>query len=382
MCGIARACHVFPRALRSGEVISWDMVPRGFAVMLAIGASACGRVGFDSDPGDGSRDGASSNADADTDGATTRDAAPTPNVAFASSFTTMGNFGGIAVATAECQSLATAAHLPGTFVALLGDSTHTVESGIDGARGWVDTTGVPIADLPSAWLGGGLFHPLERDEHGALVPYTFVWIGGGNSSCGDWTMVGSNGISGDTRSLPDPFTYASCNAVSALACVQIDAVVPVVPTPVAGRKMFVTVNGFMPGGGLSAANALCDLEANGAGLPGTYAAVLATAGGDQFSQLSDGLPWTRVDGVAITPTAADFLAASGDLSSFVAMSAAGVGNSNSTIWIGSTTDNCSDWTATAGSGEVGDATSVMLGALYGDVATSCAQERALLCAEQ
>lgn len=51
------------------------------------------------------------------------------------------------------------------------------------------------------------------------------------------------------------------------------------PRRFAGRLAFVTDDVFQPGGGIAAADALCQREASAAGLPGTYCAELATSTG-------------------------------------------------------------------------------------------------------
>lgn len=72
------------------------------------------------------------------------------------------------------------------------------------------------------------------------------------------------------------------------------------------RKAFTTDSTWLPSG-IASADALCTDEASAANLPGTYRALLAGEGFSAASRFNTtGLPWARIDGPLLAPTAADF----------------------------------------------------------------------------
>ena len=343
---------------------------------LLLLVAACGRLGFGSDD-----DGAPN--DAATEGATRG-----PNRVFMTSTTYTANFGGIATADAACQDHADTAGLDGSFIALLGDDVIKPLDRVAGARGWVDVAGWPIVDDPATWLTGGMFHPMHRDERG-LVGSAQAWFGAGLSTCASWTSVdvALNGGVVSSRQSWFAFLVQTCSVSASLVCVETASTVPVAPAITQGRYIFQTTTMWTPGGGLAAADAVCQSEAMTAGLPGTYLALLATSTADGFARMAmSGAPWTRVDGIAVAATAADLAGPlPAVLDSFTILDATGTPHpTQGNVWVGSATDNCSDWTSSAATrtGEQGDPRSVSRSSWSGWGTRTCNLANPLLCLQQ
>jgi hypothetical protein len=264
---------------------------RHLAVVVAL--AGCGRIGFGA--ATSGTDAAASDGAGDAPG----DAPPRANRAFVATTMLPGNFGGLAVADAECQMEAQQAGLPGTFIALLGDSTHTVPSRVAGSRGWIDTNGTPIVDQPTSWLDGSMFHPLRRDANGTLLDYVIAW-GGDLRTCADWTVTDS-ATQGSVLTTSDAFgdfSVASCATSERLMCVEIGNVFPVAPLTTTGRRAFVTQTMWTPTGGIAAADAVCQSDASANGITGTFHALLSSSTGDAFARFSlAGPTWVRLDGI-------------------------------------------------------------------------------------
>ncbi|MBA3393033.1 MAG: hypothetical protein H0T89_10335 [Deltaproteobacteria bacterium] len=347
--------------------------------MGVLVAAGCGRVGFEATrevPGDGADVG---------DGSIDR-----PNKIFISSTATSGNLGGIAGADAYCQARATAAGLPGTFVALLWTSTATPADRVAGSRGWVDLQGVVIGDTPDS-LVDATINPLRHDELGTRVPpQTFALWGGQptfSNSCDDWTSTtttvnGLHVVSAEASF--DTDTYGNCADASRLICAETGHVVAVAPPRETGRVAFVTTGLFAPGGGLAAADALCTAEATGAGLAGSFRAFLASAGGTAETRFSSaGEPWRRVDGVRLTKTAAELIGPSPVpvWDSFLARTATGAAT-NIRAWVGSASEHCQSWSGTTGTGTIGSTHTAVRARLQLFSGVGCGSMAPLICLEE
>jgi hypothetical protein len=88
--------------------------------------------------------------------------------------------------------------------------------------------------------------------------------------------------------------------------------------PEAGRLAFVPEAPGLPGGGLAAADALCQAEANAESLLGTFKALLGTEQATAASRFNlNGAPWVRVDGVPWVSSAAALAGTRDDASDFM-----------------------------------------------------------------
>jgi hypothetical protein len=149
-------------------------------------------------------------------GGTTTTTLPATRIAFvtSASFTGGGSqgFGGLTGADARCNTAASAAGLPGTYLAWLSHCSANASPSSrfsDGAP-WARVDGPVVATDLADLLDGTLQNPLDVDETGTQVPAgTDVWTGplaSGTSAgqctsntCNDWTTTasGSLGLTGE-----------------------------------------------------------------------------------------------------------------------------------------------------------------------------------------
>ena len=153
------------------------------------------------------------------------------------------------------------------------------------------------------------------------------------------------------------------------------------------RRVFVTVNEY-PGdlAGLEGADVLCNFEAQGAGLPEVYAAVLSTNAVDARDRLVDGT-FIQATSLEVIATSVDDLI-DGALSAAPSLGPSGEDRAAASVWTGSTAtgtvadDTCSGWSSSNSifSGAFGAAGSTDGGWLAADVGL-CITRRAIYCVE-
>jgi hypothetical protein len=311
---------------------------------------------------------------------------PEPNYMFASSVTYVaGSLGGLAGADASCSSLAAAAHLPGTYVALLateGAGGVTAGSRLGNARGWIRVDGKPFADtVASIFTNNAEFYTPNIDENGVSITtvtnpgvetITGTEAGGAaytGFTCSNYTTTtGSLGI-GEADATGFHWVaqgVGSCSAPYRLYCFGIDRQVPVTVQKQTGRIAFVSTNAYIPTGGQAGADAQCASDASTNSLPGTYRALIATntvsaTDSTRFNTGAGAMPWVRVDGVPVFAKASDL--PTGVIAAPLNQTAAGTYVDYST-WTGAAsltapgtnTTTCTNWTSnTTGTGDRGDA---------------------------
>ncbi len=283
------------------------------------------------------------------------------NRVFVTSGTVAANFGGLAPGDTLCQSAATSAGLAGTWVAWLSDASTDAKSRLGAARGFVRTDGTPFGDTIASIAAGHLFHTLRLDEHGVDVGTATVWTGTdadgtkSSSTCTNWTTTSGSAETGTTGGGPDAWTARisqTCNAQRHLYCFETDKTATLTPSAAPGNTIFVSNGTFTPGGGTSAADALCDGEASAGGLSGTYVALLATSTQSAAARVVLSALNVRKDGISVGsgPT----LAAGGTLPSGIWQTASGAYVGGGAVWTGATAPNvvgtaastCNDWTST------------------------------------
>jgi len=289
-----------------------------------------------------------------------------------------GALGGLAGADDACQARAAAAGLPGTYRAWLSTSGAGAVDAIarlGSARGWVRPDGKPFVDTTTDLAGGRIMYPPRLDESGNDLGQVFALTATTadgtlhplTTTCSDYTDTNASGIfvggwASAGSGMFTVFDFRSCSAWGHLYCFGVDQSRALGPTPVAGRRAFVTNAFFTTGGGLGAADALCASEASAASLPGTFLAALATTTASASSRFdTTGAPWVRADGLALTPTAAA-------LFSTPYMDVAFNVNADGTAWfgnygvwggasswssVGTAASTCDDYTSTVGSSAVG-----------------------------
>jgi hypothetical protein len=157
--------------------------------------------------------------------------------AFASSVLYHGDFGSVAVADGNCQALATAAGLPGTYKAWLADSDLNTAPGTRFNTASpvpiIDVQGSPIAQSYSDLVTNQQpAVPLDYSEKGtpapsgtagakcAFAPLTPAWTNVGSdgrilmtgTSCTNWSTQTGTGNVGDARARSAMWTDANCPA--------------------------------------------------------------------------------------------------------------------------------------------------------------------------
>lgn len=216
---------------------------------------------------------------------------------------------------AACNERASAAGLPGRYVAWLSTSSGSAFSRVGPARGFIRVDGRPFADTLAP--GAAVYFPAALDEFGQLRnPYTRLAMTGTGlygereGNCSDWTATDNSPLA-----LGDPLTGAGawtgwagggCSWRWLVYCMGTGIDRPLQRDRVPGRVAFVSVATLAPGGGLAAADALCRTEAASAGLSGSFKALLPADGASAASRFDlKGAPWVRPDGVPIVDKAAD-----------------------------------------------------------------------------
>ncbi len=298
------------------------------------------------------------------------DAGPPPvlaNYVFVTSTTHVpGELGGLQGADAICNDLAAAARLPGRYIAWLSSSS---ENAIDrliatGARGWVRTDGLAVADDVQALVGGLNWYPIDRDELGqprSGIVLTATAPEGTLSgvTCTDWTdATSATQVSGgNTKGMGGHWTSGNvprCDGsvvLPRLYCFGVDRNADVAPEQRVGRIAFITAGLYAPGSGLSAADALCQDEAEAASRTGSFRALLATSAASALSRFdTSGSLWVRADLVPFVASIEQFAAGRPDTTVHVQADGRTYVRSVVTAWMGATTpgatvnaSTCQDW---------------------------------------
>jgi hypothetical protein len=161
-------------------------------------------------------------------------------------------------------------------------------------------------------------------------------------------------------------------------CFGVDHDKPMVKPKLTGKRAFLSVTAFQPGGGRDAADLVCAGDARQYGIPGNFWALLTIDKehvGDRFAQVPSGTQWVRGDGVPVAVAPISTLEASIDLD------AAGT-YSDVRVWTGDpgggVQNNCTNWMATSGAGNT------WLSARSGNVqpfAQPCSMSFPLICLE-
>jgi hypothetical protein len=209
-----------------------------------------------------------------------------------------------------------------------------------------------------------VFYPPELDELGSAVGDTPLALGQVtlDATCSDWTTTSSSAgliAMGDPTGGFQGWEFAffdSCAASFRLYCLEKDFQNPVRIVPVAGRTAFASGSPWSPSGGIAAADAVCQNDAQNNGLPGTYRAFLATSTASAISRFDvSGAPWVRVDGIPIANVASDLGRRNGRFVAALQVTASGSILGNNDGWTGSADPSargtlgttCNDWQSSA-----------------------------------
>lgn len=297
------------------------------------------------------------------------------NLAFVSSESYPSNLGSAAAYQTKCNQLATAAGINSAtndaFVAWLASSTYNPSTLLNGSRGWVRADLLPWIDaLSTALEGGTIMYPAAYDENGVRVLGS-TWSGMladgtvyATANCSDWTSTSSVSSRGHThasgRGWPSNNAGVStCNDVSRILCLQRGSSTTLTPPATSGKRVYLTNSAFVPGGGLTAADAKCIADAP-AGVANAKALIVATN-----RQLADVLDassiYHRPDGVLVG-TGAEIASAlvsysgpdsieGGIIQTGSGITIAGFYPTIGGVWTGLAYDkaNCEDWTTSSAS---------------------------------
>lgn len=303
------------------------------------------------DPGEECDDGNQDDTDSCTNACVSR-----YNVAFVSSTVlTIGSMGGVRGADTACNARAKAAGLAGNFAAYIADSQSSLAARFGAARGWVRPDGKPFLDeLDSP----ATFFPPNQTEQGTTVSDSPVGLGNPDAGdCEDWTSTSaaagffsSGDPGGGSGGWDGSATALACGGSFRIYCLQKDFNSILRVTPTVGRRAFVSADPWAPSGGLAGADAVCQSDAQSAGLTGTFRALLATSTASAASRFStSGTPWVRLDGIPIVTTPADlataqFIAPLQVTSQFVYLTnEGGWSGSASPQMAGTLASTCNDW---------------------------------------
>jgi hypothetical protein len=312
------------------------------------------------------------------------------NIAFVTSTTHSGNFGGPAAADAICASRANAAGLDGTFVAMVKSPTRPDPvSLLANSAGWKSTGGLWIAETLQQVRSRQFFHPLNQRENQILIgldEYT-AWVGGdvSNDSCFDWTdaqrQLQIQYARIDQWGLNDRFK-GFCDSQHHIACFETGhqgvRKIEVSDKPL----VFVSTAVWKPNpAGRAAADQLCQLEATTAGAMGVFLALLPNQGETAMSRFPRGASslYQRSDGELVGSLAA--------LTSFLMLDAGGKPSTGST-WTGGdpnqiSTATCASW-QDPDPGKLGKSGTAGFFGTFGfdDFQPNCDQAFHLYCAQQ
>jgi hypothetical protein len=312
---------------------------------------------------------------------------PNKNIAFVSSGKIVPGTIGSSLATADafCASAAKAAFLGGTvwraWLSTSAATTNITASAHVGpsTTGWIRVDGRPIATSMTNLLAGKMYYPVRLDELGndpINVAVNTGTNGDGtpiaSGTCGDWTSSTGMTYAGSSSATIAYWSFAyaeagdTCGFPFSIYCFENDTGMAAVTAPVipaSGRHAFLSNTLWTPGGGVTAADTICQGDASSAGLANSanYRALLTTTvAATDASRISlTGQPWYRLDGAQLFASAADLAdPAAGKILTTLNLTPTGVYRSPPDgAWTGnlvapaSTTmvSNCSNWTSNSAS---------------------------------
>ncbi|MEM9187705.1 MAG: hypothetical protein AAGF12_00915 [Myxococcota bacterium] len=224
-------------------------------------------------------------------------------------------------ADGECNRLASAAGLPGRYIAWLGTPERGPRARLmaTGARGWVRVDGLPVADRVEDLVAGRLYHPISIDEEAGFQdsPVLTATTREGNYAdtlnCGNFLDATGEIATGSSLSTTMQWMVERsrpCSNRGRLYCFGTEANAPVAPDPPTGptRLAFLSTGVIGPGpDGIARADMVCQTDANIAGRRGSFIALLPDGPEPAIERLDlSGPMWHRLDGVPLAANMADF----------------------------------------------------------------------------
>jgi hypothetical protein len=135
-----------------------------------------------------------------------------------------GNLGGLSGADAQCNTLASAASLTGTFSAWLSTSTVNAKDrvSVGHAGGFVLINSTVIASSFSDLLDGSIQNPINRNESSTVISYNTMTGTSQDGTahankCNDWTSSSSS-ISGEWGAATTPITNGGWTDIFSNTC--------------------------------------------------------------------------------------------------------------------------------------------------------------------
>jgi hypothetical protein len=211
------------------------------------------------------------------------------NLAFVTSTLHSATLGNVLAYDTICNNLATSAGINnegGTaYRAWMSTQTTSAFSRIGTAKGFVRLDGsVVFANLATSVSTNAIYHPINIDEHGAVLsPFELVWTGtradgtgpAVSDNCGNWTNASGSGILGNTQGGPGVWTswaVASCSGSFRLYCFgTTSSLTASLPSAPVGAKRIWASRNIVQGNSVLAAD--CSPPA---GVTGTAALLVAT----------------------------------------------------------------------------------------------------------
>jgi hypothetical protein len=244
--------------------------------------------------------------------------------------------------------------------------------------GWIRVDGRPFATSMTNLLAGKIFYPPDVTEKNTFRKQAYAVATGTtadgvaipNGTCGDWTSSTGSTYNGDATSTTSNWSYEfsvggdSCgNSLTPVYCFQNDTGMAAVAAPVipaTARHAFKSKTTWMPGGGVAAADVVCQSDATAAGLANAtnYRALLTTTvAATAATRISvTGEPWFRLDGAQLVATAADLAAPAADrMLTALNVDPTGAYGAATIAWTGSAVApsdtsmivNCNNWSTSA-----------------------------------
>ena len=276
------------------------------------------------------------------------------NTAFVTSQSYTGALGGLVGADANCQSLAEAANLVGTYRAWLSADGVDARDRLAGGKGWKRVDGKVVARTVDDLLTTGPLYTL-LDEYGDPAS---SWVLTGTMGTGDaaaincenYTSDSAQGQVGFANHVGPRFTEGTtkgCAVAARLYCFGIDHSTEISLAGVGNSRVAFVSSTLVTGDiGLSGADAVCNGDAAPHWPGRRFKAYLTTREQDAVDRFDlHGPKWVRPDGVELFETAGA-LAASKILTG-LALRADGSLSSAPQAWVGKVENGreftCQDW---------------------------------------
>ena len=200
--------------------------------LIALLATACGRVSSGSEVSDAGSD--DNGADAGAFDAATPDgeASLIPSTVFVTSSGHSPDFGSRQDADQICNDLATSEGLTSNYVAWLSEGATGAAARLPSNRRWHRVDGVMVANGLADLVASNLAAPISLDETGAPIESSLgIYTGtqangqpGASSKCGNWTALSTESVLiGSPTATDGSWTESdgNCGRVRQLYCFEV-----------------------------------------------------------------------------------------------------------------------------------------------------------------